>query len=292
MKTSITTYTAFNLTRKNPLVIILIFTGIIVFDSTIVKFSSYNSVEIPSQINFAIFVVFSIIFVAASAILINSVRKNIRNQSYKPTPPLMALRYLHVTITIILILTVAIILIITLQMILLSNYSLSLLRAQTYLSHLSPLIFLSFLIFLFGSWLKSKANYIIILYAISFSLVSANLIISLIYLELYFTGSAALPDMRPYPIVSYVTNSPAPQSSESLSTTFDALSLASFLPMWIATAILLSQYRYRMGRIKYFALMTIPLIYYIPFPELFWGSIFLFITILSRSFKCNLYLLT
>ncbi len=165
-------------------------------------------------------------------------------------------------------------LMIILQMILSNNYSLILLRVQTYLSHLSPLIFLSFLIFLFGSWLTSKRNYIIILYTISFLLVSANLVISLVYLESYFTSSAALPDIGPYPIVSYVTNSPVPTSAESLSTAFDALSLSSFLLMWIATAMLLSQYRYRMGRIKYFLLMSIPLIYYIfPFQSYF-GDLF------------------
>jgi hypothetical protein len=44
--------------------------------------------------------------------------------------------------------------------------------------------------------------------------------------------------------------------------------------MWIATAIFLGQYRYKMGRIKYFSLMCIPLIYYIfPFQSYF-GDVF------------------
>jgi hypothetical protein len=44
--------------------------------------------------------------------------------------------------------------------------------------------------------------------------------------------------------------------------------------MWVATAIFLSQYRHKMGRIKYFSLMSIPLIYYIfPFQSYF-GDIF------------------
>jgi ABC-type multidrug transport system fused ATPase/permease subunit len=131
------------------------------------------------------------------------------------------------------------------------------------------------LVFLFAGWiLKSKRNYMIILYIISFSLVSVNLVVSLLYLESYFSSSAALPEVRPYPIVSYVTNAPAPSSAESLSTAFDALSLSSFLLMWIATAIFLSQYRHKMGRIKYFSLMSIPLIYYI-FPlQGYFGDVF------------------
>jgi len=125
---------------------------------------------------------------------------------------------------------------------------------------------------LFGSWLTSKRNYIIVLYTISFLLVSANLVISLIYLESYSSRSAA--DVKPYPIVAYVVNLGGTPTTESLSTAFDALSLSSFLIMWIATAILLSQYRFRMGRIKYFSLMSIPLIYYIfPFQSYF-GDLF------------------
>jgi hypothetical protein len=44
--------------------------------------------------------------------------------------------------------------------------------------------------------------------------------------------------------------------------------------MWIATAILLHQYRYKMGRTKYFLLMGVPLLYYIfPFQNYF-GDMF------------------
>ena len=194
--------------------------------------------------------------------------------TYEPVPSL-SLRYFHGIITTTLILTVAIILMIILQMILLNNYSVILLAVQTYLSHLSPLVFLSFLIFLFGSWLKSSIrNYTIILYTISFSVVSVNLMISLLYLQSYFSISA-LPDVKPYPIIAYVTNVAGLPFTESLSTAFDALSVFSFLLMWIATAILLSHYRYRMGRIKYFSLMTIPLIYYIfPFQNYFGDVLF------------------
>jgi hypothetical protein len=148
-----------------------------------------------------------------------------------------------------------------------------LLKIQTYLSHLSALVFLSYLVFLFNRWLTSKRNYTIILYTISLSLVSLNLVVSLIYLESYL-DSAPLPIVKPYPIVSYVTNFGGVVFSESLSTVFDALSVCSFLLMWIATAILLSQYRHKMGRIKYFSLMSIPLLYYIfPFQSYF-GDVF------------------
>jgi hypothetical protein len=270
----ITGYAAtLTLSKKTSLVFILIFTTIVVFDSMIVEFSSYSGVESPTWLNVTIFIIFSIIFVASSTILLNSVRNSMSTHAYKPAP--LGLRYFHVIISATQTLTVAIILIIIFQMLILNKYSLILLQVQTYLSHLSALVFLSFLVFLFAGWLlTSKRNYAIMLYTISFALASVNLVVSLTYIASYFSSSAALPEVRPYAIVSYVTNSPAPSSAELLSTAFDALSVSSFLLMWIATAILLSQYRHKMGRIKYFTLMSIPLIYYIfPFQS-YLGDVF------------------
>jgi hypothetical protein len=259
------------LSKKTSLIFILIFTTIVVFDSTIVDFSSYSGVRLPTWLNIAIFVIFSIIFVASSTMLLNSVRKSMLTDTYKPAP--LGLRYFHGIISATLILTVAIILIIIFQMLILNKYSLILLRVQTYLSHLSALVFLSFLVFLFAGWLISKRNYVIMLYTISFSLACVNLMVSLIYLDSYFSG-APLPDVIPYPITSYVIDQPGLPFTESLSITFDALSLSSFLLMWTATAIFFSQYRHKMGKIKYFTLMAIPLIYYI-FPlQGYFGDVF------------------
>lgn len=191
---------------------------------------------------------------------------------YKLMP--LSLRYFHGIISATQILTVAIILMIISQMLLLNEYSLVLLKAQIYLSHLSALVFLSFLVFLFVGWLSSKRTFTIILYTIALSLAAVNLVVSLVYFESYFS-SAPLPNVKPYPVVSYVTNFGGLTITESLSTVFDALSVSSFLIMWIATAIFLSQYRFKMGRIKYFSLMSIPLLYYIfPFHNYF-GDAFL-----------------
>ena len=44
--------------------------------------------------------------------------------------------------------------------------------------------------------------------------------------------------------------------------------------MWIATSILLSQYRHRMSRIMYFLIISVPLLYYIyPFQNYFGGTL-------------------
>jgi hypothetical protein len=260
-------------TRRTSFIFILIFSTIVVLDSAIVKFSSFSGTSFPTLVNVAIFVIFYTIFVASGILLINSVRKTVSKYEYKLVPPFDP-RYFYYMISITLISTFVIILVIILQLTLLNEYSLSLLRVQTYLSHISALVFLSFLIFLFVRWLTFRRNYIVILYSVSLSLLSVSLIISLISLDSYFVDHLSS-TVRPLPINFYVSNLAGSPLTASLSTVFDVLSLCSFLLMWIATAILLNQYRYRMGGIKYFSVICIPLLYYIfPFQGYFGDVLF------------------
>jgi hypothetical protein len=289
LKETIVNYHYFMLTKKVSLALILIFTAISVVDSTIVKFYSYSGVESDMWLNNMTFFIFSIIFMGSSTALLSSVNKITSSDENKFEAPL-GLRYFNRAVIATQVFTVAIILVIILEMIVLNKYSITFLRAQTYISHLSPLVFLSFLIFLFGSWLTLKRNYVIMIYAVSFSLVSINLIVSLIYLESFYSISN-FADVKPYAIASYVISFGGLPFSGSLSTVFDGLSLSSFLLMWIATSVLLSQYRYRMGKIKYFSLMSIPLIYYIfPFQNYF-GDIFLSLLQSSPVFVSIIYIL-
>jgi hypothetical protein len=288
MKKKIASLVTINLSKKNSLIFVLILTIVMVFDATIVQFSSYSGVKIPMWLNITIFILFSIIFLASSPILLNYVRKIISKDSSQKIP--IRLRYFHNLMSATLIVTGSIILIITFQILILNKYSLILLEIQTYVSYLSALIFLSFLVFLFAGWLIRKRNYIIILYVIAFSLASVNLIVSLIYIQTYFSFSV-LPDVKPYPITAYVVNIPGSVITESLSLIYDILSLSSFLLMWIATAILLSQYRHKMGKIRFFLLISIPLIYYVfPFQNYF-GDVFFTLLFYSPVMFSVIYIL-
>jgi hypothetical protein len=263
-----------NLNRKTSLILILIFAGIAVFESTIVKFSSYSGIELSTWVHLAIFIFFSVVFISFGAILRYITRKDLSGEaSMKETP--RGINYFHQFAIIIVILIIAILVAIIAQMILYSQYSISLLRIQTYITHVSPIVFLSYLIFLLSRWsISSGKNFTTLLYAASFSLMSVNLIISLIYLETYFSTSP-LPYAKPYPIYRIVTVLGGLPITESLSSAFDALSLSSFLLTWVATAILLRQYQRRIGRVRYLLLMSIPLVYYIyPFQNYF-GDILL-----------------
>ncbi len=263
----------FSLNKWTSLAFILIFAGIAVFESIIIKFSSYSGVEFPMWSNITIFVIFFTIFAISTTLLLISVEKT--RSRYRDKQSSSGDVYFRGIIIATQILTVTIILMIIFQMIFHDKYSLILLQLQTFLSRLSGLVFLSALIILFVGWLISKKNYIIMLYSLSFCLLTINLMVSLVYLiyvQSYLTFP--LPDVKPFPIVMYAANIPGSIFTESLALVFDILSITSFILMWTATLISLNQYRHRMGSIKYFILMSVPLIYYVfPFQNYF-GNIF------------------
>jgi hypothetical protein len=122
---------------------------------------------------------------------------------------------------------------------------------------------------MFVKWSRSKRSLITILYTISFTLISSSIVISMIYLEYQFSNS--LSDQRkPYPIYNYIVRQEVTVFSESLKRIYDILYLSSFVATWIATLMLLKQYQYRLGKIRYFTLISIPLIYYLfPFEDYF-----------------------
>ena len=144
-----------------------------------------------------------------------------------------------------------------------------LLHIVTFISHVSALVFAIPLVFILAKWFKSRRNYIILLYILTFSLVSVNIVVSLTYYENILLRSYAT-EIKPYRISTYVTGFYSKPADELLSSVYNVTFILSFLVIWIVTMALLNQYKYRLGKIRYYALTIIPLIYFIfPFSYLF-----------------------
>jgi hypothetical protein len=262
--------TNIRLTKKSSLIFVLGFLTVALLDSILPKLYSFSGSEPSPAINVAIYIFFLIAFCLTSIALLISVRNIIpKYESWLSH----SLGRHSVIILGTVILSLSVMVLIAFQMIFLQHYSADLLRFQTYLSHLSPLVFMVALISSFVSWLRIRKNTLIILYTISLAIVSANLLISLYYLDLHFSASPS-PIVRPLSIVAYVANLGTSTLSQSLASAFDILSLVAFLLMWIATAKLFSQFRYKMGTFKFYVLMSIPLVYYLfPFQG-YYGDVF------------------
>jgi len=108
----------------------------------------------------------------------------------------------------------------------------------------------------------------IIAYAISFSIVLIYLVVSTVYVNVQFTHNSDWvkeKSLHNTLISAYILN-----SSLSFGIALDALSLFSFVFVWVATVALLRQYRIKIGRIRFWVIITIPLLYFLfPFETYF-----------------------
>lgn len=287
MKESAVIHKKSTLSKKSTIIFILLSTTVILIDSTIVNFFSSSGTEPNSQFKTLIFVCLSVVYGVVSILLLNSVKDNAVSPLFKTR---QNMRYLFIIIASTQIVTYVIIALIVFQINFLSGYSLLLLRVQTYVSHFVPVLFLSSLIFLFFRWIFIKRNFVILLFSLALLLVCVNLMISLLFLELHFTDTQS-PIVRPLTVVSYVISLGVTPLTEYLSLFFDTLSLASFLLMWLATVFLLRQYRYKIGKVRYYLITSIPLLYYV-FPlHGYVGDIFFPMLISSPVVFAILYIL-
>lgn len=278
----------YSLDKKVSVFFILTFTIISVIDSTIIKFITFSGNEFPTTSYVTVFILLSIIFAMGSIMLLTSVKKNTSNSTYKQS---LSIRYFHAIAFSTQLLTIGFILSIILQMIFLNKYNLILLVISTYLTHTTAILFLLFLVYIFVGWLRSKRNYTIALFMTSFILICVSIVVSAIYLEYFYSRSYST-DRKPFPIQSFVIRQEVTSVSESLSTVFDVVYFTSFLAIWLSTTALLYQYRYKVGRIKYIILMSVPLIYYSFTYQSYFGNMFSYFLLESPIAFSVAYVLT
>jgi hypothetical protein len=256
----------FNLNKKISFMFILIITSVIIIDSTIVEFYSFSGVRTSTAINVIIFIAFSIVFAFSGILLVTCVKTITSKTTYRLPKNLRKFNYIIVGTQII---TIGLISVTIFQIIAFNKYHILLLHLVTYISHVSALVFAIPLVFILAKWFKSRRNYIILLYIITFSLVSVNIVVSLAYYEQILSRSYVT-EIKPYRISTNVTAFYSKPIDELLSSLYNVIFILSFLVIWIATMALLNQYKYRLGKTRYYALTIIPLIYFIfPFHTYF-----------------------
>jgi hypothetical protein len=136
-----------------------------------------------------------------------------------------------------------------------SRYNTFMLTAATVMSYIVAITMLVLLAQRFFSWFKSNMNSVVILYGLSSTILAINMIFALAFVgimsfswpkEIYpiFLGGAFLASGS----VIYTLNQMHFISS-----------IVAFTIMWLATTLLLRHYRQRVGRLKYWIILGIPL---------------------------------
>jgi hypothetical protein len=255
----------FNLiiTKRRALMLILAAISVMVIDSTIVKFIAFNNKEYPTLLNVSIFVTLTILFIVIVIVLLGLVKSKSSEPSLRRG---LSVKSTYVIVAVTQLSLISIMLLIIYAIINLNSYNVLSLFAVIYISHITALFFLITLVLTLVDWIMTKRNKILSLYAISFALTAIAIITSLLYATYvlsYHTSS-----IKPTSFHQSLLNLPRAELAMYFGPALDITSILSFVSVWIASAVLLSTYSKRIGRIRYWTIISIPLIYFLfPFEK-------------------------
>ena len=224
---------------------------IIIMDSSLTIFCTPRSGRIINISNTELYLIYSIIFIISNIVLlniVNNLKSNLKNKYFY---------FIVLNIQSLLSITL---LIIYGQMILYSNYYNLFIFVIVYTSFLSSIGFLSVLTVKLVRWFTLTPNYSILLYGIAISIFILNTIFGLVYVTqvlLSHTDIIKPASCRALFGSLFHIN---PGLSIYLSNLYDITSIISFVAVWFVTIFMLKQYSHSVGKIKYWILVSVPLI--------------------------------
>jgi hypothetical protein len=225
---------------------------IIIMDSSLTIFCTPRSNRIINISNTELYFIYSIIFIISNIVLFNIVN-NIKSNLNK---------YYYFIILIIQSLLSIILLTMYGQIILYSNYSNFFIFIIVYTSFLSSIGFLSILTIKLLRWFSLTPNYSVLMYGIAISFFILNTIIGLVYVtQILSTHTDIIKPSSCRAMFASLFNI-NPDLSIYLSNLYDITFIISFIAVWFVTIFILKQYSKNIGKIKYWILVSIPLIFF------------------------------
>ncbi len=255
----------FNLkiTKRRALVVIIAGISLMIIDSTIVKYIAFSNKEFPIPVYVSIFIILTIFFVGIVIVILGFVKSKNSESELKHA---LSMKSTYIIIGVTELVLVCIMIMLIQPTIALKSYSILSLLAAVYISHISGLFFLLMLVLTLVNWIMTKRDKILTLYTLSFSLTAVAIMTSLIYSTYVLSNQPS--NIRPSSFHHSLLNLPRGEQSLYFGSALDIISILSFVSVWIASSVLMSTYSKRIGKIRYWIIISIPLIYFIfPFEK-------------------------
>jgi hypothetical protein len=249
--------------KRRALMVIIAAISVMVIDSTIVKYIAFSNKEYPAPVYVNIFVTLAVLFVGIIMVVLGFVKIKDTESGLKRG---LSVKTTYSTIVVTQILLISIMIVIIQPTIALKSFNSLWLLAEVYISHVMALFFLIMLIVTLVYWIMAKSDKILLLYTISFALTAITIMTSLFYATYVLSNQPS--NIRPLSFHHSLLALPLSDLAIFLGPVLDIISILSFVSVWIASALLLSTYSRRMGKIRYWTIISIPLIYFLfPFEK-------------------------
>ena len=245
---------------NNKVILIMISVVIIVLtvDISLIKISDLNTRVSPSSSMISVFIVMLSTYVTAQYIIMEFIKRKSNRTDAKNTPHFNTM---HKIVTIVQYFQIAILAFVVLQIVVMSYYNVAMIIAATAISYTLAVALLGLLAKRFFSWFKSYKNFVVLLYGLTSAILAINAGFTLIFVNYVLLS-------KPTVVVqSYMSSNPpffvSGSITDKLNYAYVISSILSFMITWVATAMLLRHYSPRLGIVKYWIILSIPLVYFL-----------------------------
>lgn len=264
-------YTASN-NNKVMFIVVCIVVAALMIDTSIIKIYVFSSTTTQSLygLRMVIFLVIGIIYVFGQYLILGFIKSKSMKIRAKEQP---YLNLMYRTVTIAQCILAGVFIFVIFQMIVISSYDTVMISIATGISYLLAIVMLGLLAHRFILWFRSNRNSVVLSYGLASIILAINCALTLV--NVVFNLSDLPPSVYPHAGVSEPCCDPG-SLNDILYTTYSISSILSFIATWVATALLLYHYSNKLGKVRYWLVISIPLAYFLTqfmplFPDLFSG---------------------
>lgn len=239
----------------------------LIIDTSLIKIYSFLTRPYSPDWNVAIFIVMALVYAIGQYVILEFVKTKIK-QARTATSRQSNITVIHKVVSTIQYILIALLVLLVLEMIITSSYNVSILTAAIGFSYILAIMLMALLAKRFFSWFKSNHNLVVLTYAISISLLSINALLTLVYVDNILIGQPNY--MLPH--IGHI--SPFDTSNPELKSGYIISSVVAFMATWFATVLLMRHYSHKLGRVKYWIIVGMPLAYFLSQFEPLFLSVF------------------
>src|SRR5919198_143646 len=228
----------------------------VLIDTSLAKFSNFAYGQSLSQVSLIAFILSVIAYILGQGFILEFIRSKVNGISSSFQSHLKLMLKL---LSIIQYVSAIVLLMIVFQMVLTQGYDPLLIKALVWITYLQATLLTAFLSYKFFSWLGLHKTYVIFLYGLAITSLCANTLLSVLHVN-ELIGNYSL---YVRPSLSGGSYLPYVNPSSALTYGFQISSILSYALMWFVTVILLRSHSRKLGRIRYWSIVSTPLIYFI-----------------------------
>jgi hypothetical protein len=242
---------------KRNVILLLLYSLVIVIiiDSSYTQVFNFNNDEQAIRVNILTFSLIMAFYFAVQFTFIRYVQKKIRQNRYTENKWEIVS---HKVVYIANYLLVAVASLIIVDMLITSSYSIYLLTSSVWISYILSMLSLSILISRLILWFRWNRSLIVLFYCASMVTLLANSCLVSVYVTDSISNVPRTIDQFRYPLADFNSG-----TGTLFDTSLNLSYIVSFFVTWMFTVLLLRHYSNKIGRRKYWIIVSIPLVFFI-----------------------------